>query len=304
MKWPLHTQPVPRSQIPLYNRYYLHSPSANDPTIVWGTDVEVDELQAFLRDRNQHAEVVISPIHVLLQSVSRAVAKYPEFNCRVIGRRVYAYREINLRLAIRDRRRGGVGVILLERVNELSLLEIAQSVWSKSIEVALGQWRGERDCRRLQRLPSFLFHWLWSAYQWLDTRFRLPTVGRLDELRRGAVFVNDLSFYGAPPMRCYKPSRFPDESSAVGVTMGPAEEKVVVRHGKPQVAKVSPLIVRVDHRLVDAYQLGQFVATVRDYLQNPAVMDNSHLGELSRPGQTATHSVAGDPRKQRRMEAA
>jgi hypothetical protein len=180
---------------------------------------------------------------------------------------------LNLRLAVGDRR-GNVGVILLKRVNELSLLEIAELVWTKSIERALGRWPGERDCRRLKRLPSFLFHWLWTAYQWLDTRCRLPTLGRLDELRSGAVFVNELSFHGAPPMRCYKPSRFPDESVAVSVTIGPTEEKVVVRHGTPQVAKVALLITRVDHRLADANQLGQFVATLRDYLQHPGVMEN------------------------------
>ena len=225
------------------------------------------------------------------------MAKYPEFNCRVIGRRVYAYREINLRLALRDRRHDGAGVMLLERVNELSLLEIAQLVWSKSIALAMGQWPGERDRRRLQRLPPFLFHWLWTAYQWLDTHFRLPTVGRLDELRSGAAFVNDLSFYGAPPMRCYKPSRFPDESLAVSVTMGPIEEKVVIRHGAPRVAKVAPLIIRADHRLVDAYQLGQFVAMVRDYLQRPGVMDNAALGEIRRAGDTASRSAADDSKQ-------
>ena len=73
MKWPLHAQPVSRSQIPLYNLYYLHSPGGqqNDPTIVWGTDVEVDDLQVYLRDRNQHAQVIVSRVHVLLQAVSR-----------------------------------------------------------------------------------------------------------------------------------------------------------------------------------------------------------------------------------------
>src|SRR5687768_1504667 len=101
MKGPLHAQPVARDQTPLSTLYYLHSSYShhNDPTIVWGTDVEVDELQAYLRSRNQSAEMVVRPVHVLLQAISRAVAKHPEFNCRVIGRRVYPFRAINLRLA-------------------------------------------------------------------------------------------------------------------------------------------------------------------------------------------------------------
>ena len=43
MKWPLKRAAVPRSEIPLYNLYYLHAPGTNlaDPSIMWGTDVDV-----------------------------------------------------------------------------------------------------------------------------------------------------------------------------------------------------------------------------------------------------------------------
>jgi hypothetical protein len=275
MKWPLDAVPVSRSEIPLYNLCYLHAANASsvDPTIVWGSEVELDELQAYLRDRNRDSGILLSPVHVLLQAVSHALTKHPEFNRRVIGRRVFAYREINLRLAFRNQRSGEVGIVLLRRVNELCLGEIARTVWSSVIELATGRWNGERDCRRLKRLPSFLFHWLSRIYTWLDHHFRLPTVGRLDALRSGAVYVSDLSFHGAPPMRCYKPSRFPDESSAISVTLGPAEDRVQVRRGAMVISKVAPLIIRVDHRLVDAYQLGRFMATVRELMVHPGVME-------------------------------
>ena len=242
-------------------------------------------------------------MHVLLQATARALVQYPKFNCRVIGQRAYAYRDINLRLAYRDQRQGDVKVVLLRRVNELALIEIAQLVWSKAIELATGQWSGDRDSRRLKRLPSFVFHWLWRAYCWFDNRFRLPTIGRLDELRSGAVFVNDLSFHNAPPLRCYKPSRFPDESSAVSVMLGPVEQKVVVRQGTMAVAKVAPLIIRADHRLVDTYQLGQFVATVREFLHRPAEMENSQ-GDAPRSRDARIQANADVPLKQGTSEAA
>lgn len=297
MKWPLREKPVPRSDVPLYNLYYLHAsePNPSDPTIVWGSDVEVDPLQAYLRNRNRQADVLFRPVHLLLQAVSLAIEKYPEFNRRVVGRRVYEYRDINLRLALHDQRAGGVGVLLLTKMNERSLQEIAQLVWSKSLEFTMGRNPEARDCRRLRRVPSWLFHILWNAYHWLDARFCLPTLGRLEELRSGAVFVNDLSFRGAPPMRFYKPSRFPDESSSVSVTLGPSEVKVVVHNGTPQVANVAPLIVRADHRLVDAFQVSQFVATIRDNLQHPAVME-----ELKEPSDHGVVEVRDERQEMRR----
>jgi hypothetical protein len=266
--------------MPLYNRYYLHARGATrgDPTIVWGTDVEWEELQNYLRRLNEGARVLLSPVHVLLKATAHAVVQHPRFNCRVVGRRVYAYHEINLRLAFRDRRHGDVRVVLLRRANELSLVDIAQSVWSVAIEHASGNWAGDRDCRRLQRLPTIVFHWVWRLYSWLDTRFPLPALGRLDGLRSGAVFVNDLSFQGAPPMRCYKPSRFPDESTTVSVTLGPVEHKALVRNGVVTAGRVAPLIVRADHRLVDSCQLAQFVATLREVLQHPAALDRRQSG--------------------------
>jgi hypothetical protein len=85
--------------------------------------------------------------------------------------------------------------------------------------------------------------------------------------------VNDLSFRDAPPMRCYKPTRFPDESASLSVTLGPMEQKVVPRGDRFVASTVAPLIVRADHRITDAYGLGRFVGTLRQLLQNPLTLD-------------------------------
>ena len=85
--------------------------------------------------------------------------------------------------------------------------------------------------------------------------------------------VNDLSFPGAPPMRSYKPTRFPDQANSLNLTLGPIETKVVARAEQFVSTGVMPLFLRADHRLVDAYQVGRFLAVMRDLLSHPERLD-------------------------------
>jgi hypothetical protein len=90
------------------------------------------------------------------------------------------------------------------------------------------------------------------------------------------MMVNDLSFPGAPPMRVYKPTRFPDKSDSFNLTLGPVESKVVTRSGQFVSVNVMPIFLRADHRLVDAQQVGRFLALIRDFLSNPERLAGGH----------------------------
>jgi hypothetical protein len=114
---------------------------------------------------------------------------------------------------------------------------------------------------------------------------RLPTLGRLEQTRAGCVTVNDLSFAGAPPMRTYKPSRFPDQTDMLNLTIGPMENRIVERGGQFVSAAVMPLFMRADHRIVDAYVAGRFLAAVRDLLNDPQRLDTKSAEE----GRAATY---------------
>ncbi len=283
MKWPLQTPAVSRSEIPLHNLQYLHAPGADDadPTILWGTDVDVARLQAFLDEARGEGPVLITRSHVLLQATAQALARHPWLNRRVVGRRVFAFRELNLHMASHNPRNGEVDIVFVPRAARLTLQQIGGLVWKSLLDCRHGRAPVDHDRRRMKAMPAWLFHVLLSFYRWLDRRWPLPTFGRLDDLRCAAVLVNDLAFRGAPSMRCYKPTRFPDETVTINVTLGPIEEKVVVRDGQPVAGKVAPLFVRADHRIADAYQVGAFVATLRDFLQHPAQLDALAAEHLS-----------------------
>lgn len=275
MKWPLQSRPIPNSEIPPYNRYYLHAPKSSrvDSTLLMGTEVDADALLSFLHERNRAGQVVITTAHALVRATAMALDKYPEMNVRVVGRRVYAFRDVNVRMAFFHRKNRDIDVLMVASANLKSLEQIGREVWERLLQAGRGEGARDRDLARLRRIPAFWFRQFLRLYGVLDRNFPIPAVGRLDELRSGCALVNDLSSSAVPPIRAYKPSRFPDDSDTLNLTLGPVENKVVARTGGFESIRVMPLFIRADHRLTDAYQLGRFLAVVRDLLQNPAQLN-------------------------------
>ena len=275
MKRLLQDRPVSDERIPLYNRFYLHAPKAShvDPAMVWGTEIDAEPLQAFLRERNRQGRVILTTAHALIRATAVALAQFPDMNVRVVGRRVFAFREVGVRMAFVHRRNNEIDLLLVSAADTKSLEQIGEEIWRRLLQAARGQGSRDRDLKRLRGLPAFWFRQFLRVSSFLDRNLRLPALGRIDELRAGAAMVNDLSFPGAPPMRSYKPTRFPSPSDTLNLTLGPAETKVVARGDGFVTTTVMPLFVRADHRLVDAYQLGRFVAVVRDLLNHPERLD-------------------------------
>jgi hypothetical protein len=160
-------------------------------------------------------------------------------------------------------------LLLIENANLKSLERIGLEIWQRLLQAGRGEGGRDRDLARFRRIPSFWFRQIVRLYGFLDRHFRLPTLGRIDGTRAGSVMVNDLSFAGAPPMRMYKPTRFPDRSDAFNLTLGPMEPKVVARSDQFVSVNVMPLFLRADHRLADAQQVGRFLGAVRELLSHP-----------------------------------
>ncbi|MFO7904607.1 MAG: 2-oxo acid dehydrogenase subunit E2 [Planctomycetota bacterium] len=285
MHWPLARKPIPVSQLPFYNLHYLYGcRSPADPTIVWGTDVPASRLNDYVKNRNSNGKTLISVAHVLARAVGRALQRHPRLNCRVVGRRIYEFRDINLRMMTYNRHSNEVEVLLLRNVDALSLERIARIIWKNQHRAANGSTLDHEDKSWLRsRFPGPLLGWIIRAYLYLDSNFNLPKVDRIDRIACSPVLVNYLAFSGAPPMRTYKPSSYPHESSTLSVTMGRVEQTPVVRDGKVEVGPVAPLFVRADHRIASAYQLGRFAETIRQFMTDPAQMESNgateHRGE-------------------------
>ncbi len=275
MEWALESRPLSPAEIPFYNLHYLYAcPSPADPTMLWGLDVDMRALEAYLHERNQTSPTLITVSHVLLQAVGRALARFPQLNRRVVGRRIYTFRDVNVRIMIYDKQRGEVDVVLVRHADYLELTRIAQQLWRSQTDVVHGVSQDHLDKQWLRRWPEWLLRGVIRGYLGLQRNFRLPNFGRIDRIASAPVLVNYFGFSAAPTLHTYRPSSFPDGSSHLNVTMGRIEPRPAVDNGQVVVRRMAPLFVRADHRLADPFVVARFVSTLQTLLQNPASMEN------------------------------
>lgn len=273
MSQALERRPVSTSEITLINHQYLSQGARSDSTMVWGTDVDAEGLSDFIVEKNRSSKVLISAAHVLLQAVARSLAQFPQLNCRVIRGRIYRFRNVNVRMIAYNARKADVDILTIEQAHQLSLDDIGQFLWNSQLRIAAGNHADHLDKTWLTWGPAVTRRWGSRLFWWLDRNCRLPRLGRIDRHLDSAVVVNHLGFPGAPSMSTYKPSKFPDESSLLSVTMGRIEERPVVHEGRVVARRVAPLFIRADHRITDAYLLGKFVAALNDALTAPQSME-------------------------------
>ena len=270
MKWPVDSAPMSPSELPFFNLHYLYGcRPPGDPTIVWGTEVDAERLQSYVLRRNELSDTVVSVVHVLLKAVGKCLVEYPELNYRAIRRRLHRFKENHIRLVCYNRQMRDVDLVLLKDADQLTVPQIARQVWKNQRRIARGDSPEAQDRLRVKRLPRMLLAPALKGYLWLDRNVRLPNL-RINRKTKGAVIVNYLGFPGAPSMRSYVPSRYPDESSHLSITMGRIEPRAVVRDDEIVARAMAPLIIRADHRIADAHLLAQFMRSLIDYLEDPA----------------------------------
>jgi len=283
-EWHLESKPIPQSDIPYFNLHYLYGcKTPADPTIAWGTELDVSGMQAFLRERNETSKILLSPAHVLLQAVGRSLAEFPQLNTRVVGNSIYPFKETNVRTMIFNKSLGEVDVVLLKQANEVSLERLAKLMWKYQRQAAKSDTQTHTDRQmQQQRWPRWLLSSVVKTYFWLDRNFRLPK-RRFDRISNAPVLVNYLGFPGAPSMRMYKPSRFPDESSHLSVTMGKIEKRPVVVRNEIVIRPIAPIFVRMDHRIANAYVLANFMSHLGKLINDPTQMEKQEAPHVATP---------------------
>ena len=278
--WPTESRSVPLEDLGWVNTTYLATASVHcDPTMIWGTTIQTEALTQFVADQKRQTGTFISTAHVLIRAVVEAMHKHPAVNRRVVGRRIHPYDGIHITMPMLETRSGEVNVIYLRHAEQMSLVEISRYVMGKARDVAV-RAATEANLQKKGTLAENRRHrWQkWLRSQWvyrmanvgffLTNRFRLPTT-TLEEINGSGAFVNHLGFPTAPPMISYKPSSLPTNSYGVSVTLGPVEMRPVAEGDAIVIRSIAPLFVRLDHRLVNGYQAGEFVGTLRTTLQNP-----------------------------------
>ena len=221
------------SEISFINHQYLHGcHGTSDPTMIWGTDIDTEALLAFVKQSNEPAEVVISVTHVLIKAVAAALARFPQLNCRIVGGRIYRFRDVNVRIVSFDRKTSDVDILTLPQADRASLHDIGRFLWDHQLQLATGRYVDRLDKAMLGRwCPAGCGRRRSGCSGGSSEISACPASGGLTaiSIRRWWSTTWRLQ---RTPMRMYKPSKFLDETSLLSVTIGRIEEMPVVRDGQ------------------------------------------------------------------------
>ena len=149
---------------------YIHASPASqvDPVILWGTEIDADALQTFLQERNRNGRILVTSAHALIRAAALALEQCPELNVRLVRRRIYAYRNVNIRMAFFHRRYSEIDLMLIENANFKSLERIALEIWQRMLQAARNEGGRDRDLANsvdflrsgLARLSDYMVFWI------------------------------------------------------------------------------------------------------------------------------------------------
>lgn len=277
------SQPRPLSDLGLMKCVYLSDGRAyRDPTIVWGTAVPSQPMTDFLATESRNSNTMLSAAHVLISAVARSLAEHPGLNCKVIGRRVHPFKQINIAMPMLAPVDKQVVPVLLKNVEAMSLRDVAQNLWNEARQrgaEAAAERRNEAARTPRQRFWTGVWRHIkmqtvlrgTNLLFMLNNQFRRRTNPLNANCSSVSALVNLLSFpTGAPPMQSFKPSTLPMNAALVTVSMAAPEWRAVVEDSQVVARRVSPLFIKVDHRLAHIHEIAGFMNTLCRYLTEPS----------------------------------
>jgi hypothetical protein len=302
--YPTEPNPVPLADVGRMKCVYLADRRAHrDPTIVWGTAVDAQPMTDFITAESRNSNTLLSAAHVLVGAVARSLAEHPHFNRKVIGRRVYPFKQINIAIPLLAPADRHVIPVLLQNVERLSLQDIARNLWNEARNLgaaAAEERRRVASCSLSQRFWTRIWRELKmqiilrgsSLVFMLNNQFRRPSRPFNAQSNGVSALVNLLSFPGgAPPMLSFKPSSLQINSAMLTVTMGAAEWRPAVVDGQVVARRMTPLFVKADHRLVYTHEIAAFMNTLCRYLTEPGRLTAAGLQSAAVLGSATTDTT-------------
>ncbi len=132
-KSPLVADPVSNERVPFLHECYSHTArDGSDSTMVWGSQVDMTNLQLFVKQRNSNGNVLVTPTTILARAVGIAQQKHPAANRRLVGTRIYQFSEQNVLLPLQTR--SAPQLVLLQKIDQQSYGDLATELLKKVTE--------------------------------------------------------------------------------------------------------------------------------------------------------------------------
>jgi len=242
-----------------------------DSKILGSVEFDVTEVEKFVKNHRKNG-LKITLTHVFLLALARGVKQAaPEINCYVKRGKIVQRDHVDVSLSVLAQS-GQMTSVKIAAAESLTLSELFHSINSEIHAARKGQGKHLRSAKNLLiQIPWPLRQWLSNLVRWLtiDCGLSIPFLGVSPD-SFGSFMLSNLGSIG---LDVGYAALAPFSNVAMVVTQGNVTDKAMVVDGVVLPRRAITISAALDHRVVDAAQIGRLFNFLRRVIKNPAVLE-------------------------------
>ncbi len=243
-----------------------------DSKIFGSVEFDVTEVEDFINTKRREG-IKITLTHIFMLAFARALKEEtPEINCYVRRGRIIQRNSVDVSLSVLlggGQQLTSVKIVGAEALNLQELSVILQS----EIQLARkGLGSNLKKAKNLViKIPWPLRQWVFDLIRWMtiDWGISLPFLGVSPE-SFGSFVLSNLGSIG---LDVGYPALAPFSNVAMVVNQGSVTLKPIVLDGQIVARRMITISAALDHRVVDAAQIGRLFNYLRRILKNPEILE-------------------------------
>ncbi len=250
-----------------------------DSKIFGSVEFDVTDLEAFITKRRQNG-LKITLTHLFLLALARGVHEAaPEINTYVRRGRIIQRNSVDVSLSVLGSS-GEMTSVKIVGAESLTLQTLSKQLQTEVQIARKGEGTHIKKTKNLlARTPWPLRQWLADLIRWLtiDWGISMPFLGVTPD-SFGSFVLSNLGSIG---LDVGYPALAPFSNVAMVVMQGNVTNKPMVVDGVVMPRRAITISAALDHRVVDAAQIGRLFSYLRWVVKNPAVLEDKPVYKRS-----------------------
>lgn len=240
-----------------------------DPTVYGVLEIDMRRSLPYLEALNAiPGGARVTPAHLTIKAIAKALAETPEANAIIALGRVYLRGSVDVYCQVATEGGRDLSGVKIRHADRKSVAEIADELAAAALAMREGRDKGSESTKKsLGRIPDFLMKFVLRLTTFLtyDLRLDLSSLGIAYDQFGGAMVSNVGSFglgNGLAPL-------VPVSRCAIVFLVGTVTDKPLAENGKVIAAPMMSIGGTFDHRIIDGYQASNIARTIIESVRDP-----------------------------------
>jgi len=234
--------------------------------------LDVTEAAETLQRLSEEHDQKITYAALVGKAASLALAALPEANAKVIGRRIYRKKSVDVYYQVDIGHGSDLTGTVVTDVDQKSLVDIASELRGRAKAIRKGedpQYEKTQKRGLFKRAPIWMLSLIFRAMSFLLYRVGVPSrfLGASDPDPFGSVMVTNVGSFGIDV--AYAPL-VPWTRTPYVFLVGRAREAPVVREGEVVIRTLLPVSATMDHRVIDGAHIGKMSQIIKAFVERPS----------------------------------